>query len=159
MAVTGKCSIFLVALVALAAAAQAQISFTGTSGIGPFTQEQVERGRPAYNAACGICHGINLQNGTHRTSLIGPSFLVGWGRRSTVEYFRYIQYRMPLREPGTLKAETYADIVAYILAANGAQPGAEALTPTSSVRIDTIADGVIRDQVLAGYSPPQQPQP
>lgn len=135
--------------------AAADISTTGTSGIGPFTQGQVDRGRAAYNANCAACHGYDLQNGTHRTPLIGQSFIVGWGQRSTLEYYRYVSYRMPYREPGSLTPETYTDIVAYILAANGARPGSEAMTPQSAVRIDTIADGVVREPVLAGSSQPQ----
>jgi mono/diheme cytochrome c family protein len=135
--------------------AQAQISLTGTSAMGPFTQEQVDTGRLAYNAACGACHGPNLQGGTHRTSLTGPGFLVAWGNRSTADYFRYIQTRMPHREPNTLAPQTYAAIVAYILAANGALPGTETLTAETSVRINTITDGVIREAILAGNSQPQ----
>ncbi len=134
-------------------AAQAQISLTGTSAVGPFTQEQVDTGRTAYNAACGACHGPNLQGGSHRTPLIGPGFLVAWGNRSTAEYFRYVQTRMPHREPNTLAAETYAAIVAYILAANGALPGEQTLTQETAVRINNITDGVIREPVLAGNSP------
>ncbi len=131
-------------------AAPAQVSLTGISGIGPFTQEQVDAGRPAYNAACAACHGVNLQNGSHRTPLIGPGFIVAWGNRSTAEYFRYVQTRMPHREPNTLAPETYAVIVAYILAANGALPGDQTLMAETAVRINTIADGVIREPVLAG---------
>lgn len=135
-------------------AAPAQVSLTGTSGIGPFTQAQIDAGRPAYNAACAACHGPNLQNGSHRTPLIGPGFVVAWGNRSTAEYFRYVQTRMPYREPNTLAPETYAAIVAYILAANGAEPGSETLTAETAVRIDTIADGVIRDSVREGNHEP-----
>jgi mono/diheme cytochrome c family protein len=135
--------------------AVADISTTGTSGIGPFTQEQVDVGRVAYNANCSACHGYNLQNGTHRTPLVGQSFIVGWGQRSTLEYYRYVSYRMPYREPGSLSPETYSAIVAYILAANGSLPGNAPMTPQSAVRIDTIADGVVRESVLAGNSQSQ----
>lgn len=133
----------------------AQISTTGTSGIGPFTQAQVDSGRLAYDVSCSECHGVNLRNGSHRTSLIGPGFIAGWGSRSTWEYYRYVSYRMPYREPNSLAPQTYAAIIAYILAANGALPGATPMTPESSVRIDTIADGVVREPVLAGNSQPQ----
>src|SRR5690606_18119027 len=97
--------------------AAAQVSFSGTSAVGPFTQAQVDSGRIAYNQACGVCHGVNLQDGSHRSPLIGTSFMVGWGRRSTIEYMRYVRYRMPLRVPGSLSLETYSGITAYILAA------------------------------------------
>jgi mono/diheme cytochrome c family protein len=145
-------------MLAVAAAlwpAAAQISTTGTSGIGPFTQAQVDSGRAAYNAACSGCHGYDLQNGTHRTSLIGRSFLAGWGSRTTWEYYRYVSYRMPNQAPNSLAPETYSAIIAYILAANGAQPGTETLTASSAVRIDTIADGIVREPVLGGNSQPQ----
>jgi mono/diheme cytochrome c family protein len=135
--------------------AAAQISTVGTSGVGPFTQEQVDSGRVAYNANCAACHGYDLQNGTHRTSLIGPGFIAGWGTRTTWEYYRYVSYRMPDRAPGSLAPQTYSAIIAYILAANGAQPGNETMTPQSAVRIDTIADGIVRESVLAGNSQPQ----
>jgi mono/diheme cytochrome c family protein len=135
--------------------AAADISTTGTSAIGPFTQEQVDSGRVAYAANCSGCHGVDLQNGSQRTSLVGRSFLAGWGDRTTWEYYRYVSYRMPDRAPGSLAPQTYSAIVAYILAANGAQPGSETLTAQSSVRIDTIADGVVRESVLAGNSQPQ----
>lgn len=135
--------------------AAAQISTVGTSGVGPFTQEQVDSGRVAYNANCAACHGYDLQNGTHRTSLIGPGFIAGWGTRTTWEYYRYVSYRMPDRAPGSLAPQTYSAIIAYILAANGAQPGNETMTAQSAVRIDTIADGIVRESVLAGNSQPQ----
>jgi alcohol dehydrogenase (cytochrome c) len=137
-------------LLALAGAAQAQFTLTGTAGVGPFTQGQVDAGRPAYNAACGACHGQNLTNGTHRTSLTGPGFIVGWGNRSTAEYFRYVRTRMPHREPNSLPVETYAAIIAYILAANGGQPGEQELTPETVVRIGSFADGIVREEVLVG---------
>lgn len=133
--------------------AWAQVSFTGTAAIGPFTQAQVDAGRTAYNAACGACHGINLTDGSHRTPLIGTSFMVGWGRRSSIEYMRYVRYRMPLREPGSLSLEAYADIAAYIFAANGALPGKETMTAETAVQLNTIADGVVRQDVLAGAAP------
>ena len=135
--------------------AGAQISTTGTSAVGPFTQAQVDSGRSAYNTSCGGCHGYNLQNGTQRTLLIGKGFLAGWGSRSTWEYYRYVSYRMPNNRPNSLAPETYSAIIAYILAANGALPGNETMTSESVVRIDTIADGIVREPVLAGNSQPQ----
>ena len=135
--------------------AAADISTTGISAIGPFTQEQVDSGRVAYAANCSGCHGVDFQNGSQRTSLVGRSFLAGWGDRTTWEYYRYVSYRMPNNAPNSLPPETYSAIVAYILAANGALPGNAPMTPQSAVRIDTIADGVVRAPVLAGNSQSQ----
>lgn len=144
------CLFALGGLLAVLTAAQAQFTLTGTAGIGPFTQAQVDAGRAAYNASCGACHGVNLTNGTHRTSLTGPGFIVGWGNRTTAEYFRYVRTRMPHREPNSLPVETYAAIIAYILAANGGQPGDVVLTPDTVVRIGSFTDGIVREEILGG---------
>lgn len=151
--------VMTVAAALLVLPAAAAISTSGTSAIGPFTQAQVDQGRIAYNAACATCHGYGFQNGSQRTSLVGRSFLAGWGDRTTWEYYRYVSYRMPNNAPNSLAPETYSAIIAYILAANGAQPGTETLTAQSSVRIDTITDGVVRDFVLTGIRPAGNSQP
>jgi alcohol dehydrogenase (cytochrome c) len=134
-------------------AAHAQVSTTGTAGVGPFTQAQVDAGRAAYGPNCGGCHGPALQGGPNSTALAGAGFLAAWGNRSTADYFRYIQTQMPYGRENSLGVDTYAAIAAYIYAANGAAPGTQAMTAQSAVRINTIADGRIRDAVITA---PQQ---
>ena len=46
---------------------------------------------------------------------------------------------MPPANPATVSAAVAADIVAYILQANGATPGAQPLAPATSVRIGTVS--------------------
>ena len=141
-------SVSALALAVAGYAAHAQVTATGTSGVGPFTQAQVDAGRAAYGPACGACHGATLQGGPNSTALAGPGFMGAWGGRSTADYFRYVQTQMPYGNANGLSPETYAAIIAYIYAVNGAQPGPETMTAQSAVRINSITDGRVRDNVI-----------
>jgi alcohol dehydrogenase (cytochrome c) len=133
---------------ALAVAAQAQISTTGTAGVGPFTQAQVDAGRTAYQANCSGCHGPALQGGPNSTALAGPGFMAAWGGRGSADYYRYVSTQMPYGNAGGLDAATYANIVAFIYAVNGARPGATTLTANDTTRINSFTDGHIVDAVI-----------
>jgi hypothetical protein len=64
-----------------------------------------------------------------------------WGSRTTAELIQYIQTSMPPASRGGLSAETYANIVAFFLQANGAPAGDRPLTVSTPVRIDYVANG------------------
>jgi PQQ-dependent dehydrogenase (s-GDH family) len=99
-------------------------------GIPPrFTAKQVEDGKKAYDSYCAVCHGSTLTNGTFGTPLGGAYFKGKWNGR-TVAAFHEKSRTMPPAAPGSLAADAYANIVAYILEVNGFKPGAEAL-PTA----------------------------
>ena len=57
---------------------------------------------------------------------------------------------MPKDAPGSLSDETYTDLVAFMLHASGATTGTTALTPTTAVRISTVANGNLAPDVAAG---------
>ena len=88
-----------------------------------FTADQAARGSVAYLSNCSTCHGQNLVSATYGTPLAGPYFETKWSGKSVGALFQYTHDRMPPSRPGSLSAETYADIVAHILAVNGATPG------------------------------------
>lgn len=92
-----------------------------------FTAAQAERGRRAYESSCAVCHGNTLTNGTYGTPLAGPYFRTNWFGRTVRALFDKTR-TMPPSSPGSLPAETYADIVAYILEINGFASGNTALT-------------------------------
>jgi alcohol dehydrogenase (cytochrome c) len=73
--------------------------------------------------------------------LAGSNFIGTWGTRSTTQLMEYIRTSMPPGNVGSLPPETCASIVAFILEANGAVSGSEPLTPTSSIRIGSLATG------------------
>jgi hypothetical protein len=55
---------------------------------------------------------------------------------------------MPQGLEGDLKPEEYASIIAYLLAANGAKPGAAPFTGKSDVKIGDITNGRIVPSVV-----------
>jgi alcohol dehydrogenase (cytochrome c) len=99
-------------------------------GTGWFTAEQVGVGRTEYGQKCAVCHGSQLQ-GTGAPALRGRSFDLQWNRKTLGDFYAYVHKQMPLGYPETLKAQEYADIVAYILAQNGLPAGQEKFTPQS----------------------------
>lgn len=93
------------------------------NGVPPtFTTAQAARGKKAYVATCAVCHGTTMTNGSYGTPLAGQYFKNKWSHRS-VHAFLDRARTMPPSAPGSLKADAYADIVAYILEVNGFKAG------------------------------------
>ncbi len=111
---------------------------TAQQPTGPFTTDQATAGRAAYQANCAACHGADL-NGV--PPLAGAAFMGSWGTRTTRDLLGLIQTTMPTDRPGALPAETYVNIVAYILQANGIAAGNQALTTTTTVAIGSGGAG------------------
>jgi alcohol dehydrogenase (cytochrome c) len=110
---------------------------------GPFTAAQAAQGHTDYSANCASCHHENLSGGGEAPSLAGGNFLKSWGSRSTRELYDYLHAAMPLGKGGSLSDPTYADIVAFLLEANGATPGGKILTQDTDVKIGNVANGVM----------------
>jgi mono/diheme cytochrome c family protein len=108
---------------------------------GPFTAKQAAQGHTDYSAACASCHHENLSGGGEAPSLAGGNFLKSWGSRSTRELYDYIQSAMPLGKGGSLSNQTYENIVAFLLRANGANPGGKPFTADTDVKIGNVAHG------------------
>lgn len=62
---------------------------------------------------------------------------------------------MPQGLEGDLKPKTYSNIVAFLLAANGAKTGSAPLNPDSGMKIGDIANG---NTVLAIINAPIDPK-
>ena len=101
----------------------------------PFTVAQASRGSEAYQAKCQECHGKVLEGSDSGPPLAGGFFASQWGGTAVGELFDAIANTMPASKPGTLAPSETADIVAYILCSNGAQPGANPL-PTARSDLD-----------------------
>jgi cytochrome c5 len=99
-------------------------------GIPPrFTAAQAAKGKAAYSSTCAVCHGSSMTNGTYATPLAGEYFKTKWSRRSVRALYDRVRDTMPPGAPGSLSADSYADIVAHILEVNGFKPGTAALQP------------------------------
>lgn len=117
--------------------------------VGPFTQTQVSDGRIAFLTYCSGCHNSYLL-GNSGPPLAGSFFLEDWAMKSTHQLFRFASTNMPLNAPGTLPEETYLNLIAFILAVNGAKPGATAFSTDSDVNIGSIVSGNLVVPVLEG---------
>src|SRR5260370_37961751 len=114
---------------------------------GPFTAQQATAGNAAYQAHCASCHLVNLAGRNEAPPLAGSNFMSTWGVRSTRELFTYIQTTMPPVNAGQLDRQTYLEIAAFILEANGAVAGNQPMTPTTDLAIRSIASGEVPARV------------
>ena len=133
------------ALIALAATpAGAQGSGTGGSGgasaqppAGAYTEAQAKKGQEAYEALCLDCHVT--------TPHYGPPFAANWSGRTAYDLFVTTSTTMPQSDPGSLSAEDYVAIVAYMLKINGFPAGKQPLAADSAalqrVKIDLKRGG------------------
>ena len=142
------------ALVVGGAAAQ-----TPSLQTGPFTEQQAVAGLAAYQAHCANCHRPDLSGLNEARPLVGPDFIGQWRQRPAQQLVTYTQLTMPLPPgvPGSLGEQTYVNLVAFLLHANGAAPGEETLTASSTFVIGDAANGVMPDAVrqsLAQAAPP-----
>jgi alcohol dehydrogenase (cytochrome c) len=112
----------LAALVVGSAAARAQETVALS-----YTPEQAEAGERAYAANCIMCHGPHLSDGATGAPLKGALFMKKYGGRSVADLFDIARKTMPTSSPGSLDAQTYAALTAFILRENLIVPGASAL--------------------------------
>lgn len=123
-----------------AAIAMGTVAFAqGAAGL--FTKAQVDAGRVAYNEQCATCHQPDLSGMNDSMPLAGEPFTKVWGKRTVAQLYSKIHASMPYGRGGSLDDATYANIVSYILAANGATPGTTPLLPTAETAIGSIATG------------------
>ena len=111
---------------------QAPCADSVTTRKGVYTAQQAARGSDVYAGNCKSCHTPE--------SHTGATFGATWNKRSLSELYGYIRERMPKNEPGSLSAEEYADVVAYLLKMNKMPAGQAELAPDSAalkaIRID-----------------------
>src|SRR6202140_1228986 len=96
---------------------------------GPFTAEQASTGRAIYQATCSTCHLPDLKGAFEAPPLAGANFMNMWRNRPTSYLFSRIRNTMPITNPGSLSNQDAVNLVAFILQADGAAAGMQALTP------------------------------
>jgi len=115
------------------AVAQSRASTSSTLG-GVYTAKQAVRGGDVYAAMCQGCHTA--------ASHTGVTFKNTWTGRPLSDLFAYVRERMPKNDPGSLTAEEYADVIAYLLKLNQMPAGQAELAPDSlelkKIRIDSV---------------------
>ena len=89
-----------------------------------YSEGQADRGRAVFSGVCSECH--------YSSEFRGRQFQFAWRRRSVGDLFDHVSETMPEDAPGSLEPGQYADVVAYILRLNGAEPGPVELLPDPS---------------------------
>ena len=90
---------------------------------GVYTAEQARRGAEAYGRACAECHGADLGGGDMAPGLAGVEFVYNWHGFSARDLFERLRVSMPPDQPNRVNRQEKADILAFMLEANGMPAG------------------------------------
>jgi mono/diheme cytochrome c family protein len=115
------------------ATALAQAPATVLDGV--YTHAQAERGEAVYSTSCIGCHEGQDADGPELT---GRVFLDRWREDRLEPLFTFIKTTMPGNNPGSLDEGAYADVVAYLLEANGLPAGKRELSPDMVGSIELV---------------------
>jgi S-disulfanyl-L-cysteine oxidoreductase SoxD len=96
---------------------------------GVYSPAQARRGLLEYARSCEHCHGSNLTGDAidEVPALVADAFLFHWRGRTVQDLYARLSKAMPADAPGSLSANAYLDLVAYLLEANGYPAGAQDL--------------------------------
>ncbi len=101
-----------------------------------FTPAQVTAGQATYRQSCASCHGANLDDGEFAPPIRGAEFRQAWFGRSADILFEKIE-SMPPTAPGSLGAQRYSEVMAYVLSQN-ALAAADKPLPTDVAALKSI---------------------
>ena len=99
------------ALLAITVTAAAQKSVKD----GVYTAAQADRGQAVFRSKCASCHAPNR--------FTDDLFYTSFAGKPLWEMFDVISDSMPEDNPGSLKKEEYADVIAYLLKLNNFPTG------------------------------------
>jgi len=102
---------------------------------GVYSTAQSERGAAVYKQSCGTCHGETLA-GDIGPTLTGPFWSIYDGR-TAADLFKTIRTTMPADAPESLKAQEYADVIAYLFSVNKFPAGEKEL-PGEQAALESI---------------------
>lgn len=95
--------------------------------------EQIDRGKGIFQTSCSKCHGTQGQGGDGPRLIGSPNGLSGYNTAQGL--FDFASSEMPADSPGSLKAEEYWDVLAFILDANKLLPPNTVLGPENAANI------------------------
>jgi hypothetical protein len=120
--VTAAFTLVLITASALASRPLAQDtpSSTGSSVLDRvFTSSQASRGRQQFQLTCTSCHSVEEHT--------GQRFAERWQGTTMGDLFDLVSTTMPDGDPGSLKPEEYASILAFFLSESGYKDGEKEL--------------------------------
>jgi mono/diheme cytochrome c family protein len=110
-----------------AVVARGQSTATATTWSGVYTEAQAKQGETVYMTHCVDCHGEDFAGREQAPALAGLGFMDKWNRTPLRKLFEIVE-QMPPDEPKVLPPQQYADVLAYLLSANGFPAGQTRLT-------------------------------
>jgi quinoprotein glucose dehydrogenase len=90
---------------------------------GVYSAAQADRGAAVFKTTCTACH--------ETSRFTGDDFLSGWTGKPLHALFDHVSTTMPEDNPGSLKPQQYADVIAYFLELNGYPAGKSDLQDTA----------------------------
>src|SRR5689334_16717874 len=113
----------IVFVVGTAWAGQTPVSKSAWSGV--YSDAQADRGERAYGQTCSHCHGLSLEGDGSREipTLVSDPFQRHWRGKTVQALFDSLMRSMPADDQGSLTPPAAADLIAYLLRANGARAG------------------------------------
>ena len=90
-----------------------------------YSDVQADRGEQAYGRTCSHCHGLSLEGDGAREipTLVTDQFIRRWRGKTVRTLFDSMMRSMPADDVGSLTPAGAADMIAYLLRANGARSG------------------------------------
>jgi mono/diheme cytochrome c family protein len=122
-AVAGCAALLTVAIAVTAAQEKTSVK----SGV--YTAAQADRGIAIFKSKCASCHAPNR--------FTDDLFYTSFAGKPLWEMFDVISDSMPEDDPGSLKKEEYADVIAYLLKLNNF-PAGQADLPTDKEALSLI---------------------
>ena len=103
---------------------------------GVYSIAQAERGDRIFKERCASCH----QPGEFTT----PAFMAAWTGQTADDLFEILRTRMPTDNPGSLRRQEYADLLAYLFNLNGLPAGEAELNATASTLKQVLIEPPIK---------------
>lgn len=104
---------------------------------GGFSEAQVAAGLAAFQTNCSEgCHQNDMRGSGPIAALRGPAFTSVWNNRPVAELIATMRGAMPPTNVGGLPLQTYVDLAAFILSANGGQISEQSLQANSAALIN-----------------------
>ena len=156
----------IIVVLAVTLLAPGFLRLTGQEASRPsvFTADQAEAGRRSYENSCGKCHAYSLLGRTGQEGefppvsglptayqefigkfgrvppFVGKTFLSRWGQKTAAELIARFQVTAndPFFQFEGMNEDVVVNITAYVLQMNGAKPGPQSLTKTTTAVVNSI---------------------
>ena len=109
---------------------------------GVYTDVQADRGEREYGRTCAHCHGLSLEGdgASEIPTLVSDTFMRKWRGRNVQALFDTLMRSMPADDRGSMTPRATADMIAYLLRANGAPTGETPLAQDREVLAAVVID-------------------